>query len=573
MIVVKNQNPDGTITDFTPDQFFEVGIDSGNAYGTILSQGDTSQYFARRPQPLQFIAVDSISADSEIVGVRVGWEQEVPCSTVPGVKENSGQNRKAGGTTVDANLKNTSINPPAKKVNILPVHRKSVSDAPNFSSGYYGIGYEVIKPHIILLGETKYYYATPDPHNSGNLIIKETKTEPPALGDGGIASAKFNDPVAAGGSEKNPVYWEYKWPKYDGTQFQQMEKLPDGMIRLVGRYWEQGKTFKTKLTAHTSDGRSGSIVIEVKKPGALLTAGQSPSYDPALDIRNAHISIDSLCIRWGGQYGIPPQLLKSEILREAHVENQSVWPTYRYEPWQDLRSRADTWASSYMSQPYWVTGTGTPNPMGVGTAVPTSHQNVRPILSFSQQNAYPNTPTRIGDYVADNYKSYYQGVGLSKDFNALGAPDQVRLYWYALVKKYRSMYKINPSQAVAFANADMKDFLRANYAQWAQTRKGASYGFLQVLYTTAIMSYCGYPQDNTNAPENLDDENNHFPIACKFIKHNVVKVLSKTKNNYDIGKWQLGFEETFREGYVYYNQGSGYGSIVLTNARMFDPSN
>ncbi|HUI30829.1 MAG TPA: hypothetical protein VLX91_11470 [Candidatus Acidoferrales bacterium] len=177
MIVVKNQNPDGTITDFTPDQFFEVGIDSGNAYGTILSQGDTAQYFARRPQPLQFIAVDSISADSEIVGIRVGWEQEVPCSTVPGVKENSGQNRKAGGTTVDANLKNTAINPPARKVNILPVHRKSVSDAPNFSSGYYGIGWvEIEKTKITInIPTPKQEWPNLPPHSGGNPNARDEK--------------------------------------------------------------------------------------------------------------------------------------------------------------------------------------------------------------------------------------------------------------------------------------------------------------------------------------------------------------------------------------------------------------
>lgn len=40
--------------------------------------------------------------------------------------------------------------------------------------------------------------------------------------------------------------------------------------------------------------------------------------------------------------------------------------------------------------------------------------------------------------------------------------------------------------SVALANADMGTFLKSTYTQWAQTRKAASYGFLQVLYTTAM---------------------------------------------------------------------------------------
>jgi hypothetical protein len=441
--------------------------------------------------------------------------------------------------------------------------------APNYYDycpPYAGVGKVTInKGNSILLGETKYYYTTVE---NGALKIQETTdwTKLPANGSSGVT---FDDPVAATGSEKNPVYWEDQRPTYDGNTFTGSATLPAGTIRLVGRYWEAGKTFKTTLTARSTDGKSASIDIEVKKPRTLLTQGQSPEYDIAFNVFNQRISIDSLCIMWGGQYGIPPQFLKGEIFQESYKEEDNrFWPTYRYESWQDLRFRKGRYATDYMSQPFWVQENG----MGDGNAVTTTHVNVRPVLSFSSINSYPLSPLKIGNYVSLNYTQYYRGADLSKNFSVLGAPSSVQDNWNHLVFKYRILLQKPSTEAVALADRDMKEFFTDNYQDWAQTRKATSYGFFQVLYTTAILTYCGYPNDNNHAPEGVSIDSVQFEIACKLVVHNIKAILKSSRSLFGGGQWTYGFEESYRKGYYRYNQNESYGFDILKNARSFQPN-
>ena len=72
MINVKTRNFDGRLINYPPDQYFEVGIWSGENYGTILSSGGSTEgYFGNIQQPFRFIAFD-IDSDSVKVGIRVG---------------------------------------------------------------------------------------------------------------------------------------------------------------------------------------------------------------------------------------------------------------------------------------------------------------------------------------------------------------------------------------------------------------------------------------------------------------------------------------------------------------------
>lgn len=138
-VVLKQRNPDGTLADFAPYQQFEVQIDSGSDYGTILSQGDTADYFESTPQGFNFIAVDSINSDSEMVGIQVGPVQGVAGIIAPGGK---GQVTKATilkNRSLSANVKS----PHAKYLSSMKTNggRKSVS----FTQGDYGIGWVTIK--------------------------------------------------------------------------------------------------------------------------------------------------------------------------------------------------------------------------------------------------------------------------------------------------------------------------------------------------------------------------------------------------------------------------------------------
>ena len=115
-IIVMHRNWDGSLSDFSPDQSFEVGIDSGSTYGTILSSGGTGGNFASIPQPFQFIAADSIGADSVMVSIRVGYQPAVASSTLPGGKGKLGLNMKAKPMTISTKIERPGLKSSANKV-------------------------------------------------------------------------------------------------------------------------------------------------------------------------------------------------------------------------------------------------------------------------------------------------------------------------------------------------------------------------------------------------------------------------------------------------------------------------
>lgn len=141
-IIAKQRNADGTLTDYPQGQLFEVQIDSGGSYGTILSStGDTAGYFQSIPLPFQFIAVDSIPADSENVRVKIGPAVILPSSVAPGEKGSGNGNGvlskvpkllSTPNKLMNANVKS----PPVKSSSSIKAYgdRKS----PSFLSGSYG---------------------------------------------------------------------------------------------------------------------------------------------------------------------------------------------------------------------------------------------------------------------------------------------------------------------------------------------------------------------------------------------------------------------------------------------------
>ena len=568
-IIVKQWNPDGTITDFPRNQLFEVGIWSKGNCGTILSGSDTAQYFIYRLQPFKFIASDSVDVDS--VGIFVGEVFEVVGSTVPGGKGNSGKSVKAKPTMTSLSVKSPNLKISVNKSGTNPTGRKAVSEANNFSSSLFNIGYVKIK-RTILLGQTKYYYAAQDPNNPNKLIIKETTTTPPALGAGGLANATFDDPVATAGSEKNPVYWEKKWPQYSGNTFTSMAPLTSGMIRLVGRYWEDGKTFKTTLKAHTPDGRSGSIDIEVVKPARLGTSTFAKSRDHGLDVNGNPYSVDSVCISWGGKFGFPPQDLKaqyeSESVFDAHLNAYA--PAYRYEPWtvefwpdvQDMKDISHFWVSQ---------------DMGNGDPVP-NHQDTRYMTyAFSPQSVW----YLIQQYstVVDNVSptGYVLFGSYDAETGLLTFPNYSRpTTMYNRIRRniYQSIH-LNPAvqnvQANLAARSQFISYMSTEYKgglvnRIAQSRIASSYGPLQLLYTTALDR--SYPTGIHDTPENLNVLTTFFPFAMAYY----VRCLSHCVTDINSGNWNDGFEGTMVEVYQQWNSKPGYNSGVMANATKYPPT-
>ena len=72
-VVIKKRLPDGTLTDFPPEQTFEIAKLEGCMSGNILAAQDSGAYFYDVSQPIYFAAADSLVGDSTgIVLLQVG---------------------------------------------------------------------------------------------------------------------------------------------------------------------------------------------------------------------------------------------------------------------------------------------------------------------------------------------------------------------------------------------------------------------------------------------------------------------------------------------------------------------
>jgi hypothetical protein len=127
-------------------------------------------------------------------------------------------------------------------------------------------GVVVIKEELdyfLLLGESKYYYAVED--ENGELVVKDDgdPAHPPS---NRVQNVVFSVQKTEG--DKLGVYWEKKYPLWDGDTFKVMADLLAGMIRLVGRYWKEENyrviSRKRRLAAlcEISRNRSGNSMKE-----------------------------------------------------------------------------------------------------------------------------------------------------------------------------------------------------------------------------------------------------------------------------------------------------------------------
>ena len=160
------------------------------------------------------------------------------------------------------------------------------------------------KHREILLGETQYLYVEAD--NKGKYELAKSAT--PMTGP--LPTANFDSIKAYNRngtcstcSQRLGIYYEYK----DSTG-----KALTNQIRIIGRYWCPESTYLAEIVVKDGN-KSDRWIVEVKKPDSLLSPNQNPTYDKSLDVFEQPNNIDSLCIAYGGKYGIPPQMLKGQI--------------------------------------------------------------------------------------------------------------------------------------------------------------------------------------------------------------------------------------------------------------------
>jgi hypothetical protein len=391
--------------------------------------------------------------------------------------------------------------------------------------------------------------------------------------------------------KKMGVYWEKKYPtkdfitesvklKKDTVKYSlpKMDDLPAGLIRVLGRYWSADSTYFVKLKAKWNND-SSAIKIKVKKPVYLDIYKKNTSFQRARDIRNSEINIDSLCILFGGRYGIPPQLIKGQIFTESVKKvftftdgksDSGFAPSYRYEPFTEQYNEN---LKKEKYNKYYITDS-----TYTFSDVPTDHQHVMYIN-------YPTSIKTVWDMINEYSKlvnphpsvNYYGGRNSSTDSVWFG---------YSVDKDYSTFAKKIRKEKKNWSNAQIYDstnkkmieylknewkpknsiFSKGTINNIAQTRAASSYGLAQFLYGTARDK--NYPKDSI--PENINSINN-LELFYKTQKEYLQGGLSKNVENGN--NWAGGYEYSFcRKIYVpKWNSKTTYAQSIIKNSKRFFP--
>ena len=592
-IIVK-QHGNCQVTDYPPDQLFNVGI-LGDSTGTILSSDgtDTASYFTNIPAGFKFIAPDSINGDSAVVNIEVGIPPVLgPPSSISAANNKFAMQDKP---TMNGGVKGPKSHAKqilAEKTNVAIRRSLSVPSDNDFGCFDYGITVGLVEPRTILLGETKYYYATED---NGTLTIHETydPSSNPGMESPSLIMEDLTIADDAVNNDKIGAYWDYLKP--DGTG------LDDGMIRVIGRYWKQDTTYKVRLHAvYLDDGSEGAIEITVEKP-MVLGDPNIPDVDRhsvVTDVFGHPLDLDELVIEYAGENGIPPQLIKGQMEQESNFRN-----SWRYEPMTDIRYQEDDdlMERFFPAESPFVKSTD--HPTGTGNwpySVQPPHSNVCP-------GPYNNIAVTIGGYIADNWDKY-------KRKGKLGEPDSI-LSSTDLTQRFKELYKpptkLNkktPKAAKQEAYEDLGNELREaksevgqRYNRIAQTRIVTSYAFAQLMYSTTIDidgMYCIETDgryaptrtpymlklETTQYPEKLNEQNWFMPIYSDKLLRDLYQVFYPVKRVFDPdgpriapSQWRSGsgtikgYENSWKRSLHFYNAGGGYADSVMAKSQKYLP--
>lgn len=621
-VIVKKVDEDGNEYDFDSLTTFEVRLDEGCSAGYILDDEDQPQNYIESIQaPIRFVVNYNLTEADTLIKLRVGVPDGVdtlykPYSEFPLLQQLS--------TNANTKLK-------MQDRTIVADYFCSIEE---FKNSGFGVSIGRIKPIEIMLGETKYFGLQ---HSEKlEIIIVEIPTtygnKPEwdllALPYGWKWSKKDvwgSSPIKVLGT-KSGVYWEKRW--FDKTD-NSNKPLDDGMIRLIGRYWEEGKeeNFKVKLKALWGN-LFVETMIKVVKPAKL-----GGSHDRAKDVFNKEYNVDDLCIKIGGEIGVPPQMIKGQIFTESakktftFADGKSEGgfaPSYRYEPYT-TQFKLDEIIPK--TNPFIVTKSGMGKP-----SVPTTKEHQH--LIHGKYSHYFTDVKSVWDVVVeksrivninnndDTYGLQYKGTppdelkkGQISTYNIysknidnpyqdylIGKKDKNGNRAGGYEKEIRVKYKLGPNVILSVeqqteANNLARDaLLKYLKSEWngglenikAQTRIAASYGLLQMMYTTVYDEH-----KYRKMPEKL----NEVSIAMEYsVKH--LKKLFKNNNGFSLddknANWEskhsgktttpkfpkpsAGYEEALKVMIWMWNSlltadkiNAIYHTNVLTNSEQFLP--
>ncbi len=595
-IIHIHQRFDGVVDTNEYFQSREIGILGNDYYGTLLDEwGDTATYFQNVTGQLWFIAAQDLDADSVCAKIRVGLAPSIPmCSVVPVPKEEKKPmpamviKTKDGGKkyvpVINKQFKQKTKNASPQTTDIAervkPTNPKGTRGAKpaglikksgkikdiQFQYTQAGSDSIPIKSCDILLGQTKYYWAESDPTDDKRLIINESETIPDTSTQPNALEANFSV-TKDNNDDKLGVYYEYKdstGTAIDSTMF----------IRFIGRYWTPTKDYKVHLYATALDRRQGDIAIEVKKPSKL-----GNSHPTVRDVFNNRCNLDSLIIKYAGENGIPPQLIKGQIERETHFN-----PDWRYEPAQDFSYQSPSINTTVFptNAPFWKT---IENPKA--ESWPYSHTHVTP-------TSYIDSVISIGAYIAGDNNTFSKYRIINTD-SIMGFKDltdklrKIKLYY-----QREEALELDDARKAAYDSLgreikDTSDDIGKEYNIIAQTRIVSSYGFVQMMYTTAFGTSFGVEtnnrygttgtiymarMDSTLYPEKLNEIDYAMPRYCDFL---LTKLNSLFPSLIPESQWSTtnncnGFEACWKKAIQKYNpRDVTYSTGVMNNSKNYLP--
>jgi hypothetical protein len=517
---------DGTITEYGPDQLFSIMLYPDEA-GTLYSphRTDTADYFNAVPQDnLMWLTAGEIAEESVSVYM---WANEV----VPGEKA---EKRGVGGVT---------RGPDQEMCNAAFATLKQ-------------------KPFKIMLGETKYYQAKYDPADSSKLVIQELGS--PVLA-GGIPEDVWGDhPVLRGEGQAFGVFWDKLQPVFltDSTE-PAMTALSPGLLRIVGRYWSASGSVSVVLAA-THRGRRTEREVRVISPDLLGSRNNLISGPSAVGGVSQQWNIDSMIVSEAGKEGLQPQMIKAIMKKES-----GFFPTYRYEPFDDLRKIHNGKSGFDSSHRYWVQ-----DQLDLGQPPPPIHENLRDGLG--NLISYPGFQN-LWAYYSSNARLYGKRIyaSLQQKWNQLyqAARDSIR-------RSVNSDRRASDSAAVA---------AESSYVRWlkyelgdsgmiglvAQTRIAASFGLMQLTYYGGVQSTRGYPGYNyPNDSEDYPPELLNRPdIGLKYGLLHFKKKIRDVLGNVPFGaeSWSAGLEVIYWRALRGYNGSRRYPHPVFQFAAEYIP--
>ncbi|MFA8343131.1 MAG: hypothetical protein ACEPO8_09215 [Rhodothermaceae bacterium] len=316
---------------FNPNQKFEVGVSEGCEFAKILtSDNKLGNYFDSLKQPIRVVIVEEVLSDSLNLKLKIGVIDD----------------------SVKYYPKSVSVQNEPQQNFLLKKGEDTPLICENYDfnlANFATLENEVELPVEIMLGETKYFQMLRIPKAGvGNFEYKikevkkfDTQGNPQMDLFAVKANVWGDNPVKVISGGKSGIFYD-KFVADIGlngtTTKPVVSELENGLIRVVGRYWEVGKTYSTELTAKIPDSDiSAKATIEVIKPDKL-----GDKYNRIYDFPDKagnlkEWDLDSLIISFAGKEGIMPQIVKGIIHCESVIQKgtSKIKPSYRYEVFSD----------------------------------------------------------------------------------------------------------------------------------------------------------------------------------------------------------------------------------------------